>query len=98
MKMFSWFLVVLLMLGLTTGVMAQDDEDEYEKDFIEVAIYCGGAIPMGGLTDWTISNEASGSEELGAKFGYDVGFDVGHDVDIQETCFFAVSGLRGSCD
>ena len=33
---------------------------------------------MGGLTSWTISNEATGSEELGAEFGWNVGFDVGH--------------------
>ena len=78
MKMFSWFLVVSLMLVMSAGVMAQDDDEEYAKDFIEVAIYGGGAIPMGGLSEWTISNETTGTENLGAKFGWDVGFDIGH--------------------
>ncbi|MCD6248838.1 MAG: outer membrane beta-barrel protein [candidate division Zixibacteria bacterium] len=78
MKMFSWFLVVSLIFVMSAGVMAQDDEEEFEKDFMEFAIYGGGAIPMGGLSDWTISNDITGSEELGAKSGWDIGFDVGH--------------------
>jgi len=78
MKMFSWLLAVLLLLALNAGVVAQDDEDEYEKDFMEAAFFGGGAMPMGGLSDWTCYNDATGVEELGTKFGYGVGFDVGH--------------------
>lgn len=78
MKIFTWFLVVSLVAVMSAGVMAQDDDEESEKDFIEVAIFGGGAMPMGGLSDWTISNETTGSDELGAQFGWDLGFDVGH--------------------
>jgi hypothetical protein len=77
MKMFSWFLVVMLMLAMSASVMAQDDDEESEKDFMEVAIYGGGAAPMGGLSDWTVFNEATGADALGAKFGWNVGVDVG---------------------
>ncbi len=77
MKMFSWFLVVSLTLVMSTGLMAQDDEEEFEKDFIEAAIYFGGAMPMGGLSDWTVTS-VNGTEKMGAKFGWNVGVDVGH--------------------
>ena len=77
MKMFSWFLVVSLMLVMSAGVVAQDDDEDYEKDFIEFAVFGGGAVPMGGLSDWTVTNE-TGTKELGAKTGWDFGLDVGH--------------------
>ena len=81
MKMFSSLLAALLLLILSASVMAQDeDEVEYVKDFLEVAVFGGGSMPSGGLTDWTIEVPLleGATEELGAKFGFDVGFDVGY--------------------
>jgi opacity protein-like surface antigen len=75
MKMFSLLLVALMALG--SVVMAQEEE-ETVKDFMEVAIYGGGSLPVGGLTDWSTTNPTTGTEELGTKFGFDAGFDVGH--------------------
>jgi len=75
MKMFSLLLVALLTLG--SVVMAQEEE-ETVKDFMEVAIFGGGSLPIGGLTDWSTTNPTTGTEELGTKFGFDAGFDVGH--------------------
>jgi hypothetical protein len=74
MKMFSLLLVALLTLG--TVVMAQ--EEESVKDFMEVAIYGGGSLPVGGISDWSQTTPATGTELLGTKFGFDAGFDIGH--------------------
>jgi hypothetical protein len=78
MKMFSWLLAAFLLLTLSTGAMAQDDEDEYVKDFAEAAIYGGLALPMGGISDWTATNPLTGVEDLGTKTGLSFGLDVGH--------------------
>ena len=75
MKMFSLLLVALLTLG---SIAAAQEEEETVKDFMEVAIYGGGSLPIGGLSDWSSTNPATGTEELGTKFGFDAGFDVGH--------------------
>lgn len=77
MKMFSSLLAILLLLTLSTSALAQDD-DEYEKDFMEVAFFGGGSMPMGGLSDWTTTNSWTGIERLGTNFGISFGFDVGH--------------------
>jgi hypothetical protein len=82
MKKFSWLLVAFLMLALTSSAIAQDDEEDYEyeyvKDFMEAAIYGGLAVPTGGLADWTATHPATGTEELGTKTGVSFGVDVGH--------------------
>jgi hypothetical protein len=79
MKMFSLLLVALLTLG--TVVVAQEEEESV-KDFMEVAIYGGGSLPVGGLSDWSETTQYSETElvteKLGTKFGFDAGFDVGH--------------------
>jgi len=75
MKRFSLLLVVFLALGT---VVAAQEEEEVEKDFMEVAVYGGGALPLGGLSDWGMSNESTGMEKLGTEFGFNVGIDVGH--------------------
>ena len=78
MKMFSSLLAIFLVLALSAGVLAQAEEEEYEKDFMEAALCFGGAMPMGGLSDWSVTTDATGFEQLGTKFGFDVGLDVGH--------------------
>lgn len=78
MKRFSLLLAVLTVAIWGAPVAAQQAEEESAKDFMEVAVFGGGALPMGGLTDWSVANPVSGSEELGAKFGFNFGLDVGH--------------------
>lgn len=78
MKMFSSLLAVILVMAMVGNVVAQDDEEEYVKDFMEVAVYFGGAVPMGGLSDWSTTNLETGTEQIGTKFGFNTGFDVGH--------------------
>lgn len=81
MKMFSSLLVLLLLVALNSGVMAQDDE-ESEKDFMELGLYGGGSLPLGGISDWSITNkhgtEVLGTEKLGTKTGFNFGLDLGH--------------------
>ena len=80
MKKLSSVLAVmfLLSLGVNSSVLAQDEEEyEYAKDFMEAALYFGGSMPLGGLTDWTVVNER-GTYKLGAELGYDYGLDVGY--------------------
>jgi hypothetical protein len=49
---------------------------------MEVAVYGGGSLPVGGLSDWSETTQYPGTapatEKLGTKFGFDGGFDVGH--------------------
>jgi len=80
MKMFCSLLTAALLLALNAGVVAQDEGDEeYVKDFLEVSIFGGGSLPMGGISDWAIEiPDRGGVEELGAKTGFDFGFDIGY--------------------
>jgi len=79
MKMFSLLLVAVLALG---PVVAAQEEEESVKDFLEVAVFGGGSLPVGGLSDWSettqYSETESATEKLGTKFGFDAGFDIGH--------------------
>ena len=80
MKLFSSLVTAALLLVLSSGVMAQDeDEEEFVKDFMEVAVYGGLSVPMGGITDWSVQlPDIDATESLGAKTGFDYGFDVGY--------------------
>lgn len=78
MKMFSSLFAIFLILALFGVSVAQDEEEESIKDFAEVGLYFGGAIPMGGLPDWSTTNLETGTEEIGTKTGFNAGFDVGH--------------------
>jgi hypothetical protein len=79
MKKLSTVLAVALLLSvcLSGSILAQDEEEEYEKDFMEAAIFFGGSMPMGGLTDWTVTND-QGSYQLGTDLGFNFGLDVGY--------------------
>lgn len=80
MKKLSTVLAVALLLSvfLSGSILAQDEED-IEKDFMEAAVFFGGSLPMGGLSDWTIANE-QGTYKMGANLGFDFGFDIGYFV------------------
>jgi len=78
MKLFSSLLAMLLLLALAPGALAQEEEEEIEKDVLEVAVFFGGALPMGGITDWSVEVQDIGTEKLGTEFGFDAGFDVGY--------------------
>ena len=80
MKMFCSLVTAALLLTLAANVSAQDEgEEEYVKDFMEVALYGGGSFPMGGISDWSHTiPERGGTAQLGTKAGFDFGFDVGY--------------------
>ena len=77
MKKLSTLLAVLTLLALTSNIFAQDEEEELEKDLLEVAVFGGSSVPLGGLSDWTCTTD-QGVAELGTGFGFNVGFDVGY--------------------
>lgn len=76
MKFISALTAVGLLFLLSGNLFAQDDDEGFEKDLLEVAVFGGVAVPMGGLGDWTSTNEL-GVTDLGTKPGFDVGVDVG---------------------
>ena len=76
MRFMSALFAVGMVFLLSGDLFAQDDDEIVEKDLLEVAVFGGAAIPVGGLSDWTSTNEL-GVTDLGAKTGFDVGFDVG---------------------
>ncbi|MEW5796586.1 MAG: hypothetical protein AB1772_09515 [Candidatus Zixiibacteriota bacterium] len=77
MKRFSLLLAVLIGALCCSPVAAQEADEESVKDFMEVGIYGGGALPMSSLSDWSVTTEGV-TEKIGARFGFNVGFDVGH--------------------
>lgn len=62
-------LMVAVILVVSFQVALAQDEDE-ERDLLEVNFYGGIAIPSGGLADW--------NDSLGAKSGFDFGIDIGY--------------------
>ena len=96
MKMFSLLLAVLATAILVGSVAAQEAE-ESTKDFMEFAMYGGGSMPMGGISDWSVTSPQTGTEKLGAEFGYSFGVDVGHfltpDLVVGLTLGFAKYGV-----
>lgn len=66
-------LTLLLLFAMNNSVLAQDDEDE-ERDLLEVVVFAGAAIPGGGIKDWALSN----GPEIGAKTGLSFGGDIGY--------------------
>ncbi len=78
MKKVSTLLALVLLLAMSVNVCAQDEEEEYfEKDFLEVALFMGGTLPVGGIADWSPSSPR-GDIDLGAKLGFNAGFEVGY--------------------
>ena len=70
MRKLPFALALLLLLLSNNVVLAQDDDGEEEgRDFLELSIFGGGAIPVGDLSDW--------GDTLTPETGFDIGFDVG---------------------
>ena len=68
MKFWSILLALTLIIGINTAAFAQDEEEE--RDLLEICFYGGLGSPMGGLGDW--------KDTLGAKMGYSGGIDFGY--------------------
>ncbi len=60
--------VLLLLLVMQGTAVAQEELEEH--DILEVGLYGGLGIPVGGITDW--------GDSLGAEIGWSLGFDVGY--------------------
>ena len=68
-KMTMLLMAAILVLSNEVGLAQEDDE---ERDILEVNFYGGVAIPSGSLSDW--------NDSLGAKSGFDIGIDIGYFV------------------
>jgi hypothetical protein len=60
----------LVFLMSTCVALAQDEEEEYAHDALEIDFFGGVDGPTGDMLDW--------QDSLGAKTGFDFGFDVGY--------------------
>lgn len=101
MKKLSSVLAVMLLLSLcfNSSVLAQDEEEEYEfeKDFMEAALFFGGSMPLGGLTDWTVINER-GTYKLGTELGFNFGLDVGYFLTAEMVIGFNMTASQYTID
>jgi hypothetical protein len=68
MKFWSILLSLILLFAISTSAFAQDDEEE--RDLLEICFFGGVGSPMGGLGDW--------HDSLGAKLGWSAGMDFGY--------------------
>lgn len=68
--------VATVLMLVCIGISASAQEDEY-RDVLEVSVGAGLTFPMGGISDWTMTNEL-GETELGTKSGMNLGFEVGY--------------------
>jgi hypothetical protein len=72
---------LLAVLALAPTVFAQDGaelDDMVEKDILEVAVFGGLSLPMGGLGDWTSVGALGEPQDMGAKTGFSFGFNLGY--------------------
>ncbi|MFH1687200.1 MAG: outer membrane beta-barrel protein [bacterium] len=70
MKRLSALAMALLVLALHVTALAQDEEEE--RDLLEVCFYGGLGMPTGGISDF--------HDSLGAKTGWSFGVDMGYFV------------------
>lgn len=73
MKKSVFLIAIAVLLSLNLSVLAQDEE--IEKDFMEINMFGGLNVPSSGISDW--------NDSLGAKTGYGMGFDIGYFVTIK---------------
>ncbi len=62
----------LLLFILTINITAVAQDEEIEKDVLEISFYSGFASPTGGITEW--------NDGLNASNGYNMGLDIGYFV------------------
>ncbi len=72
MKKSVILLTALLLLMLNFTVMAQDEEEEWARDVLELSFFGGVDGPTSDMLEW--------SDSLGAKTGYNMGVDIGYFV------------------
>ena len=70
MKRFSVTLAVLLLVAFSSSAFSQDEEEE--RDILEIGFYGGLGVPVGGIGDF--------NDSLGAKNGWALGLDFGYFV------------------
>jgi len=58
------------LLIFNSAALAQDEEEVYERDVLEINFFGGVDGPTGDLLDW--------KDTLGAKTGYNLGLDLGY--------------------
>lgn len=68
MKFWSILTALFLIFAINTVALAQDDDED--RDLLEICFYGGLGSPMGGLTDW--------QDSLGATMGWSGGIDLGY--------------------
>ena len=75
MKKLSLILTLVLMLAVNATVLAQDDEEE-ERDFLEVSLFGGVVAPSQGVADF-VSRGTDVDVAMGAKAGLGLGVEIG---------------------
>ena len=70
MKRLRIFAVVTSVVLLASSVLSQDDGYDWEKDYLEVAVYGAAGNPMSGITEF--------GPDLNAQTGWSLGLDVGY--------------------
>ncbi len=71
MKKTSVVLAVLVLFIVNFTASAQEEDEE--RDIIEISFFGGLGIPSGGISDWNTLDI-----ERGAKTGWDIGIDAGY--------------------
>ncbi len=71
MKKRSLLIAVLVFLTINFTVMAQDEDEE--RDIVEMSAFGGLGVPSSGLTDWE-----TGGMKRAAKTGFDFGLEAGY--------------------
>jgi|GEM_PF-444743 len=69
MKKIAILLTVFLLFSFSFSFAQEEDE---ERDVLEVSLYSGLGLPIGGVTEW---NDSLG---LGASLGWNVGAEIGY--------------------
>jgi len=73
-KILITFLLLLFVCSLP--VFAQDEEDEYIKDNLEVGLYGGFGLPAGDVKNWNDSLGAASKYLTGLEIGYFASLNV----------------------
>ena len=82
MKKTSVLTAVFLFLFCNCVLVAQDEIDEDESNYVlELALYGGLAVPSGGITDWQTGDFDGSPDDIIDRppgNGWDIGFDFGY--------------------
>ncbi|MFQ5453897.1 MAG: hypothetical protein ACE5D6_06890 [Candidatus Zixiibacteriota bacterium] len=73
-------LLSLTIMVLFFGLNALAQDDDYDRDIVEINFFGGMGIPVGEVTDW--------NDSLGMKNGFEIGIEVGYFVTDKFTAGF----------